>query len=98
MIIFNYIAGVVNNINAAFFKAVVEICDSKITGFLMCSANMGNGSMNNNNNNNDNNKTTKYIPFEFNASPGICKLFRISAVYSRNKANFGLVAQNHSLI
>jgi len=55
MIIFNHKAGAVNK-NAAFFKAFAEMCDGKITGFLLCSSNTKNESTNIHNNNNNNHK------------------------------------------
>jgi hypothetical protein len=62
MIIFNHKAGVVNK-NAAFFKAFAEMCDGKITGFLLCSLNTGNEStIMNNNNKNNNNHNRKIYP------------------------------------
>jgi hypothetical protein len=80
MITFNHIAGAFNNKNAAFFKAYVEICDSKITGFLLCSSNTGMEALTTT----KQQQPQKNIQFDFNASPDACRNFRISAVYSRN--------------
>jgi hypothetical protein len=53
MIIFMHKAGAAKHKNTAFSNAFAELCDRKITGFLLCSSNTRNISINNNNNNNN---------------------------------------------
>jgi hypothetical protein len=48
MVIFIRKPGAVKHKNAAFSKAFAELCDRKIKGFLLCSSNTRNVSMNNN--------------------------------------------------